>query len=128
MKVKLFTTLGIAVVLFQTHLQSSLGAQSPQRAKSAPSTMKAEESMPNMPRIEPQRVYSVGTEQEGEDLLEERGFGEQEPRVRMMNRMMVGGSGLENMDMGDRMGGRPKETQPSMSDHEDLHHPQSAGH
>ncbi len=59
------------------------------------------EGMPSMPRIEAKKVYSVPSEEEGERLLEDRGFGDKEPEVRMMNLMMVEGSGFEGMDMDD---------------------------
>lgn len=60
-----------------------------------------EEGMPKMLRIQPKRVYSVKTPQEGEELLEQRGYGDKEPMVRMMNLMMVDGSGYEGMEMGE---------------------------
>jgi hypothetical protein len=59
----------------------------------------AEEGMPRMPRITPKNSYKIETAQQGEDLLNQRGYGDQEPMVRMMNLMMVGGSGYEGMDM-----------------------------
>ncbi len=66
-----------------------------------------EESMPGMPRIVPKRTYKVETVEQGESLLEERGYGDQEPIVRMMNLMMVGGSGYEGMDMSQMSSGAP---------------------
>lgn len=59
----------------------------------------AEEGMPSMPKIAPKKTYKIGSVQQGETLLEQRGYGDQEPAVRMMNLMMVGGSGYEGMDM-----------------------------
>ncbi|MBC7690245.1 MAG: FixH family protein [Methylotenera sp.] len=59
----------------------------------------SEEGMPKMPLIQPKKTYSVPNEQAGEDLLENRGYGERESMVRMMNLMMVTGSGYEGMDM-----------------------------
>lgn len=59
----------------------------------------AEDAMPGMPRIAPKRTFKVETVEQGKTLLEERGYGDQEPMVRMMNLMMVGGSGYEGMDM-----------------------------
>ena len=63
------------------------------------STWAAEEHMPQMPRIEPKKVFVVPSQDAGEALLEDRGFGEEEDQVRMMNLMMVEGSGFEGMDM-----------------------------
>jgi hypothetical protein len=71
-----------------------------------------EEGMPKMPRIQPKKTYTIPTKEAGEDLLEQRGYGDQESSVRMMNLMMVGGSGSEGMDM-------------AMSGHE-SHMPRSA--
>ncbi|MFL5814942.1 MAG: FixH family protein [Bdellovibrionia bacterium] len=59
----------------------------------------AEEGMPRMPKIAPKKSYTVQSIEQGKTLLEERGYGDQEPMVRMMNLMMVGGSGYEGMDM-----------------------------
>ncbi len=61
----------------------------------------AEENMQNMPRIRPKKVYTIPSKEAGEKLLEQRGYGDQEPMVRMMNLMMVGGSGYEGMDMSE---------------------------
>lgn len=69
-------------------------------AASAPAAFAIDEGMPNMPRIAPKRVYTVPTREAGEELLESRGFGDREPSVRMMNLMMVEGSGYEGMEMG----------------------------
>lgn len=57
------------------------------------------EGMPNMPLIQPKKTFEVPTPQAGEELLEKRGFGAKEGEVRMMNLMMVQGSGYEGMDM-----------------------------
>lgn len=59
------------------------------------------QSMPGMPLIKPKKSYSVKTTDQGEELVEQRGFGDKEPEVRMMNLMMVEGSGYEGMDMSD---------------------------
>ncbi len=59
----------------------------------------ASEGMSNMPTIQPKKVYRIKSAEEGEQLQEQRGYGDQEPMVRMMNLMMVGGSGYEGMDM-----------------------------
>lgn len=61
----------------------------------------AEEGMTQMPKIKPKSSYNVQNNEKGEDLLDNRGFGENEPMVRMMNLMMVEGSGYEGMDMND---------------------------
>ena len=55
--------------------------------------------MPAMPKIQAKKVFSVKSKDEGETLIENRGFGDKEPEVRMMNLMMVEGSGYEGMDM-----------------------------
>lgn len=73
------------------------------------------EGMPKMPKIQPKKVYSIKNKKEGEELLEQRGYGDQEPMVRMMNLMMVGGSGYEGMDMSE-MAGDKKHV--AMSGHE----------
>lgn len=57
------------------------------------------EGMPSMPLIQPKKSYTVESAAQGEALLDQRGYGDQEPMVRMMNLMMVGGSGLEGMEM-----------------------------
>lgn len=54
------------------------------------------EGMESMPIIAPKKVFVV---QENQDLESQRGFGDQEPQVRMMNLMMVEGSGMEGMSM-----------------------------
>lgn len=54
------------------------------------------EGMASMPIITPKKVFVV---QENQDLESQRGFGDQEPMVRMMNLMMVEGSGMEGMSM-----------------------------
>ena len=54
------------------------------------------EGMVSMPILSPKKVFTV---QEGQDLESQRGFGDQEPAVRMMNLMMVEGSGMEGMEM-----------------------------
>ena len=60
----------------------------------------AEEGMKQMAKLKSSRVYAVESGEKGEDLLDRRGFGDQEPMVRMMNLMMVEGSGYAGMDMG----------------------------
>lgn len=60
----------------------------------------SEEGMAAMPTIAAKKSYPVPTTEAGETLLEQRGFGDEEPEVRMMNLMMVEGSGMEGMDMG----------------------------
>lgn len=57
------------------------------------------DGMPNMPQIQPKKSFAVQSADQGEELLDNRGFGDQEPMVRMMNLMMVEGSGMEGMDM-----------------------------
>ena len=57
------------------------------------------ESMPGMPVLAPSRSYTVPTREAGEELQSKRGFGDKELEIRMMNLMMVGGSGVEGMDM-----------------------------
>ena len=63
-----------------------------------------EEGMTHMPKVAPAKSYTVQTKESGEDLLDQRGFGHKEPMVRMMNLMMVGGSGYEGMDMAQASG------------------------
>lgn len=63
----------------------------------------AEEGMTHMPKIKPKNSYIVQSNEKGEDIQDQRGFGEKEPMVRMMNLMMVEGSGYEGMDMNDGM-------------------------
>lgn len=74
----------ILVILFLTQISFALASG---------------ESMPEMPRIKPTKTFTIKSSEQGNKLLEERGFGDQEPAVRMMNLMMVGGSGYEGMDM-----------------------------
>lgn len=57
------------------------------------------QGMPSMPLIKPVKTYSISSSEQGEALVEQRGFGDKEPEVRMMNLMMVEGSGFEGMDM-----------------------------
>ena len=57
------------------------------------------EGMKQMPKITPKKIYTVKSKANGEDILDSRGFGDKEPEVRMMNLMMVEGSGVEGMDM-----------------------------
>ncbi len=78
-----FWTLAFAILATSTH------------------ALAAEEGMTQMPKIKPKSSYSVQSNEKGEDLLDNRGFGEKEPMVRMMNLMMVEGSGVEGMDMND---------------------------
>ena len=59
------------------------------------------EGMPNMKIIKPKKSYSVTSKDQGDQLQDDRGFGDKEPEVRMMNLMMVEGSGYEGMDMGE---------------------------
>jgi hypothetical protein len=63
------------------------------------SALAGSEGMPGMPIISPKKTYSVPSKDAGEELQDQRGFGDQEPMVRMMNLMMVGGSGYEGMNM-----------------------------
>lgn len=65
----------------------------------------ATEGMRDMPKITPSKTTTVKTKEEGEALLRGRGFGAEEPKVRMMNLMMVEGSGMEGMDMSAPAGG-----------------------
>jgi hypothetical protein len=57
------------------------------------------EEMSDMPILKPKATYAIPSQTAGETLSEQRGFGDQEPEVRMMNLMMVRGSGIEGMDM-----------------------------
>lgn len=59
----------------------------------------ADDGMVNMPKIEPKRTITVKSVDEGETLQDDRGFGEKDAEVSMMNLMMVEGSGYEGMDM-----------------------------
>ncbi len=63
------------------------------------------EGMPSMPLIKAKRIYTVTAK---DDLDAEKGFGDQEPMVRMMNLMMVEGSGMQGMDMDMSMGAGQK--------------------
>lgn len=54
------------------------------------------EGMPSMPKIQEKQVHVV---KQGDDFDEQKGFGDQESMTRMMNLMMVEGSGYEGMDM-----------------------------
>jgi hypothetical protein len=64
------------------------------------------DGMKGMPTIKAKKTYSVKSADEGETLQDGRGFGDQEPETRMMNLMMVEGSGYEGMDMSAmKMGG-----------------------
>lgn len=65
----------------------------------SPYAFGSEEMMNQMPKIKPKASYTVESKEKGEDLLDSRGFGDKEPMVRMMNLMMVEGSGVEGMDM-----------------------------
>jgi hypothetical protein len=65
----------------------------------------AEDGMVSMPKIQPKRTITVKTADEGESLQEDRGFGEKDAEVSMMNLMMVEGSGYEGMDMNAGMSG-----------------------
>ena len=56
----------------------------------------ASESMPSMPKLAPKKVYTI---KDNENLESQQGFGDKEQEVRMMNLMMVEGSGYEGMDM-----------------------------
>lgn len=59
-------------------------------------TFAGHESMPSMPKLEPKKIYTVTG---NEDFESQQGFGEDESKLRMMNLMMVEGSGYEGMDM-----------------------------
>jgi hypothetical protein len=59
----------------------------------------SEEHMPQMPQAKATRTYTIQSAEQGEDLQDQRGYGDQESMVRMMNLMMVEGSGYEGMDM-----------------------------
>lgn len=86
-----------------------------------------EEGMPKMPLIQPKKTFIVPTQEAGEDLLEQRGYGDQEPMVRMMNLMMVGGSGYEGMDMAEMTADTktPGSKLPLVSDHHGHGHTSS---
>lgn len=57
------------------------------------------EGMPSMPLIQPIRTTVITAK---DDPQSQQGFGDKEPEVKMMNLMMVEGSGMQgmNMDMG----------------------------
>jgi hypothetical protein len=61
----------------------------------------AEQSMPSMPMIKEKRTFTVTSDN---NLQAEQGFGDREPQVKMMNLMMVEGSGMEGMSMDMRAG------------------------
>ncbi len=63
-----------------------------------------EEGMTTMPKIQPKDTYTIKSTEQGEDLQDQRGFGDKESEVRMMNLMMVEGSGYEGMDMASATG------------------------
>ena len=54
------------------------------------------QGMPSMPTLQPKKVYAVKGD---EDFDSKKGFGEEASMTRMMNLMMVEGSGFEGMDM-----------------------------
>ena len=56
----------------------------------------ATEGMPSMPKLQPKKIMTV---QGNEDFESQKGFGDQAPMVKMMNLMMVEGSGMEGMTM-----------------------------
>jgi hypothetical protein len=69
-----------------------------------------QEGMPQMPILKAKQTYSVPSQAAGEELQDQRGYGDKAPEVRMMNLMMVEGSGFEGMDMGDmKMGAVAKQ-------------------
>lgn len=55
-----------------------------------------QEYMLNMPKISPKAIYEV---KDPAALQAESGFGNEAPSIKMMNLMMVEGSGMEGMDM-----------------------------
>jgi hypothetical protein len=57
------------------------------------------ENMKQMPLIQATKSYTVPSNEAGEELVQKRGYGDQEPMVKMMNLMMVEGSGIEGMSM-----------------------------
>ena len=77
-------------------------------------TLAGTEGMPSMPLIQPLNSFTIQSNDQGDQLLENRGFGAQEPMVRMMNLMMVAGSGMEGMDMSGvkKMGSTPAANSP----------------
>lgn len=70
------------------------------------------EAMASMPRLKSKRTFIIKSKVQGEDLKDQSGFGEKEPEVRMMNLMMVEGSGYEGMDMAQMSMGKMKDEQP----------------
>lgn len=54
------------------------------------------EGMPSMPLIQPTRTTVITAK---DDPQSQQGFGNKEPEVKMMNLMMVEGSGMQGMDM-----------------------------
>ncbi len=65
---------------------------------SIPTTLHAgTEGMKDLPQIKSGQIHTVDG---SEDFESEKGFGDQEPMVKMMNLMMVEGSGYEGMTMG----------------------------
>jgi hypothetical protein len=74
------------------------------------------EGMPSMPLIQPKKTFTV---KDGSELESQRGFGDQEPEVKMMNLMMVEGSGMEGMSMsamGDMKNTKMDAGKPAQSD------------
>lgn len=59
----------------------------------------AENHMPTMPKLKPHKIFEVKDQNISDQIMKDRGFGDAEEEVRMMNLMMVEGSGLEGMDM-----------------------------
>jgi hypothetical protein len=60
------------------------------------SSYSSSEGMPSMPKLESTKIRTVKAD---DDFESEKGFGDQAPMVRMMNLMMVEGSGVEGMSM-----------------------------
>ena len=69
------------------------------------------EGMKDLPLIKAGKIHTVDG---SEDFESEKGFGDEEPMVKMMNLMMVEGSGYEGMSMGKAI--TPKSA-PSPSEH-----------
>jgi hypothetical protein len=92
------------------------------------SALAAEEGMPRMPKIAPKKIFPIESTEQGNTLLEQRGFGDQEPAVRMMNLMMVGGSRYEGMSMEQSSASStspaPAEGQTATYDIQSLIHPE----
>lgn len=59
----------------------------------------ASESMKQMPMLKSKTRFEIKSVEQGKELEAQRGFGDHENEVRMMNLMMVEGSGYEGMDM-----------------------------